>query len=264
MVAELEGLQYGRRQDFLDSEQALGQYREKIVRFFGVTPQGGVWALEVGEEDCSNRQLGRINNARDMEEKCGQIEKFGGTFYAAPSECPFLDFKSPLPERAAVHVLLADGDASTQEAASSLMAALGFSQITTVKDGKEALDYLLAVAEHKTKTQRKPDIILASTELPIIDAFECARLLRCDFNYSKHYPHIPIVAMPHHTMLGDSNLRNKSAATGFSGFIPRPVQKEQLERKLVQLTLKGPRRFLLSGPSTEDARRGAKVMEVEY
>ncbi len=74
-----------------------------MVRFIGVAPQGGVWVLEMGEEECSKRQLGRINNARDMEEKCSQIERFGGTFYADPIECPFLDFNSPFPERAAVH-----------------------------------------------------------------------------------------------------------------------------------------------------------------
>ncbi|KAK4152839.1 CheY-like superfamily [Chaetomidium leptoderma] len=250
-------------QDFLHQGQhSLEHYREERVRFFGVASQGGVWALETGGEECSSRQLGRINNARDMEEKCRQIEKFGGTFYAAPSECPLLDFKSPFPERAAVHVLLADGDASNQEVARSLMAELGFSQVTTVGDGKEALGFLLAAAEDKT--QRKPDILLVNTELPVMDGFECARLLRFDFSYSQHYPHIPIVAMPHHTMLGDNKLQERSVGTGLSGFVPRPIQKEQLERTLVKWTLKGPRRFLLSGPSVEDARRGARVMKREY
>ncbi len=47
-----------------------------MVRFIGVAPQGGVWVLELGGEGCSRRKLGRINNARDMEEKCKQIDGF--------------------------------------------------------------------------------------------------------------------------------------------------------------------------------------------
>ncbi len=259
----LEAYKQAWRQDFRN--QALGcmqQYMEETVRFIAVASQGGVWVLEAGELECSSRGLGRINNARDMEEKCRQIEKFGGTFYAAPGDCPLLDFKSPFPERAAVHVLLADGDASNREVARSLMAELGFSRVTVVMDGKEALSFLLAAAEDKT--QRKPDILVANTELSIIDVFECARLLRTDFNYSRHYPRLPIVVMPHRTQLGDSNLGDKSAMVGLSGFLPRPIQREQLERTLVQNTLKGPRRFLLSGPSVEDARRDAKVIKLEY
>jgi len=259
----LEAYNRAWRQDFQNRGRGcMQQHQEETVRFFAVASQGGVWVLEAGEQECSNRQLGRINNARDMEEKCRQIEKFGGTFYAAPGDCPLLDFMSPFPERAAVHVLLAEGDVSNQEVARSLMAELGFSHVTMVGDGKEALGFLLAAAEDKTR--RKPDIIFANTELPIIDAFECARLLRTDFSYSQHYPHIPIVAMPHGTVLGDSNLREKSAVAGLSGFVPRPIQREQLERTLVQCTLRGPRRFLLSGPSVEDARRAATVIGVEY
>jgi len=258
----LEAYNQAWRQDFQNQGRGcMQQHQEETVRFFAVASQGGVWVLEAGEKECSSRQLGRINNARDMEEKCRQIEKFGGTFYAAPGDCPLLDFKSPFPERAAVHVLLADGDASNREVARSLMAELGFSHVTVVVDGKEALSFLLAAAEDKT--QRKPDILVANTELPTIDAFECARLLRTDFSYSQHYPHIHIVVMPHRTLLGDSNLQEKSVVAGLSGFVPRPIQKEQLERTLVQCTLKGPRRFLLSGPSVEDARRDTRVIRLE-
>ncbi len=139
------------------------------------------------------------------------------------------------------------------------MAELGFSQVTAVGDGKEALDFLLAAAEDKT--QRKPAIIFADTELPVIDGFECARLLRREFNYSQHYPHMPIVLMHHPTILGKDNLHNASLCLGLSALIPRPIQREQLERTLVQATLTGQRRFLLSGPSAEDARRGARVIE---
>ncbi|KAG7290150.1 hypothetical protein NEMBOFW57_000147 [Staphylotrichum longicolle] len=232
------------------------RYELDRLRFLGVASNGGVWALEAGEEECSRRQLGRINNARDMEEKCRQIEKFGGTFYASPSDCPLLDFKSPFPERASVHVLVADHDASSREALRRLLEELGFSRVTTVGDGKAALEFLSAAAEDKTQ-------MFTQTELPIIDGLECARLLRMDINFNLHYAHLAIIAMRHHTpsTQGGKNPRDRrSLAIGFSGLLSYPIQKKELERILVSSTLKGPRRFLFAGPSVEDARRGAKVM----
>lgn len=237
------------------------RYELDRLRFLSVASNGGVWALEAGEDECSRRQLGRINNARDMEEKCRQIEKFGGTFYASPSECPLLDFKSPFPERASVHVLIADHDTSYRETLRRLLEELGFSNVTAVGDGKAALDFLSAAAEDKT--QRKPAILFTQTELPIIDGLECARLLRMDISFNLHYAHLAIVAMRHHTpsTQGGKNLRDKRFdRVGLNGLLSHPIQKKELERILVGNTLKGPRRFLFAGPSAEDARRGARVV----
>ncbi|KAH6640298.1 hypothetical protein F5144DRAFT_589811 [Chaetomium tenue] len=235
--------------------------RRGIVRFIGVSSEGGVWGLVVEEEDCYNRQLGRINNAGDMEEKCAQIKRFGGTFYEDQRDCPLLDFKSPFPERATAHLLLADGDANNREITRSLMAELGFTQVTTIGDDKEALSFLLATA--KNKAQRKPDIIFVDPELPVIDGQECVRLLRSEPSYTQYYYHLSVVGMPRHAMLGDKNLRG-SPMRGVHAVISRPIRKEQLERILVHLALSGGRRFLLSGPDTDDARRGATIFEKIY
>ncbi|KAL2132468.1 hypothetical protein VTI74DRAFT_3774 [Chaetomium olivicolor] len=73
----------------------MTQTQEK-VRFIGVANRDGakgVWALETDELDCNRRGLGRIGNAVTMEERCRQIERFGGKFYADPRACPFLDFR---------------------------------------------------------------------------------------------------------------------------------------------------------------------------
>lgn len=37
------------------------------------------------------KPFGLIYNARDMNERCQMIERFGGTFYEDPRECPYLD-----------------------------------------------------------------------------------------------------------------------------------------------------------------------------
>ncbi|EAQ85362.1 hypothetical protein CHGG_09376 [Chaetomium globosum CBS 148.51] len=232
--------------------------RRRLVRFIGVSPEGGVWALVVEEEDCSNRQLGRINNAVNMEERCAQIKRFGGTFYADPSDCPLLDFKSPFPERATTHILLADGDDNNREITRSLMAEIGFTQVTTVGDGKEALAFLLAAA--KNKAQEKPDIIFVDPDLPVIGGQECIQFLLYESGYSEFYSHLSVVAMPRPTTLGDNNLRAPTM-TAVNAVLPRPIRKEQLEKILVHLALSGARRFLFSGPDTDDARRGAKIFE---
>ncbi|KAK1762697.1 hypothetical protein QBC33DRAFT_460789, partial [Phialemonium atrogriseum] len=52
---------------------------------------GGVWVLKTSHRDVLYRGLGRIGNARDMEERCCLIKRFGGIFYENPADCPHLD-----------------------------------------------------------------------------------------------------------------------------------------------------------------------------
>lgn len=68
------------------------QHKDK-VHFFGVTSEGGVWALAVDRDEGLKKGVGRIENAANMEEKCREIEKFGGVFYTNSMDCPFLDFR---------------------------------------------------------------------------------------------------------------------------------------------------------------------------
>ncbi|KAM0302897.1 hypothetical protein HYE67_011221 [Fusarium culmorum] len=52
---------------------------------------GGVWALQSTKFNANLRGLGRINNAFTMEERWQKIKEYGGTFYADPKDCPYLD-----------------------------------------------------------------------------------------------------------------------------------------------------------------------------
>ncbi|KAM7188258.1 hypothetical protein V8F20_010635 [Naviculisporaceae sp. PSN 640] len=64
------------------------------VHYFAITSEGGIWVLGV-DKKCEGRKkgVGRIENAANMEEKCREIEKFGGEFFANPRDCPSLDFR---------------------------------------------------------------------------------------------------------------------------------------------------------------------------
>ncbi|KAK4233130.1 CheY-like superfamily [Achaetomium macrosporum] len=232
---------------------------DDMVRFIGVTSQGGMWALTTNASDCYEKQLGRINNAMDMEEKCRQIERLGGTFYADPRECPLLDFKSPVPERAAIHVLVADDDASDRAVARSLLDRLGFSHVTTVGNGMEALDILLAAANDRS--QRKPDIIFLDTDMPVMDGFECARIMRRKDPYTFICGNVPIIVMQDPTTQEDRKYRERCFDVGIVSFRTRPIQEKELERTLVRYVLNGRARIWLSESSVEDAGQDQGMMQ---
>lgn len=175
----------------------VGLRPEKKQRFIGATLQGGVWVLETDLLDSSNRQLGRIDKARGMEEeKCRVIERFGGTFYADPSDCPLLDFKSPVPERAALQVLVVHNDAHNLEVMRSLLMHLRFSQVTGAGGGREALAYLLRAGERKSR--RKPDIILFDMELRASDGFDMSFVKR-ELPYGMDYSSTILIDMGDNT-----------------------------------------------------------------
>ena len=65
----------------------------------------------------------------------------------------------------------------------------------------------------------KPDLILLDIHMPRMDGYEVARLLSVDRECS----HIPIVAVTALAMVGD---REKILASGFSGYIAKPIDPE--------------------------------------
>ncbi|KAL6876787.1 hypothetical protein J3F83DRAFT_727094 [Trichoderma novae-zelandiae] len=54
---------------------------------------GGVWVLDIKEDDAITRGAGIIYNAHDMEERCRMIEQLGGVFYKNPKD--WLDVELP-------------------------------------------------------------------------------------------------------------------------------------------------------------------------
>lgn len=229
-------------------EKSKPSWRDKLMglgpvekqRFIGVTLQGGVWVLETDMLDSSNRQLGRIGNARDMEEKCRAIERFGGTFYTDPNDCPHLDFKSPVPERAALQILVVYNDVHNLEVMRSLLVHLGFSQVTGVGGGREALDYLVRVGEFKSK--RKPDVIFFDMELRASEGFDMAfvkRELPCTIDYSRAI----FIGIGENTVPSDANM---SQCLSVHVVLPRPVQERELELTLVRFAFKERERIWLS------------------
>lgn len=52
---------------------------------------GGVCVLQTTEAGAGDIGAAIVHNAYTMEERCRIIEELGGTFYADPKDCPYLD-----------------------------------------------------------------------------------------------------------------------------------------------------------------------------
>lgn len=64
---------------------------EDAVCHVGWSQSGGVWVLRTSKADMFHQGSGIIYNSATMEEQCSMIEKYGGTYYAQPTDSPCLN-----------------------------------------------------------------------------------------------------------------------------------------------------------------------------
>ncbi|KAK5658801.1 hypothetical protein OQA88_1613 [Cercophora sp. LCS_1] len=133
----------------------------------------------------------------------------------------------PALARADIHILVVEDNAINQQIAIKTIKKLGF-PVTATWNGKEALDYL---KEAQNGTRRKPDIILMDVQMPVIDGYKCAHLLRHHLPYKTYVNDIPIVAMTASAIRGD---KEKCKRAGMDDYLSKPVKSKILERMLVR------------------------------
>ena len=75
--------------------------------------------------------------------------------------------------------------------------------------------------------QEHPDLILMDMNLPDVDGYEMTRRIRA----TPELADIPIVAMTANVMEGD---REKTLAAGCVGYIPKPIDVDELPRQVAQ------------------------------
>jgi two-component system cell cycle response regulator DivK len=92
--------------------------------------------------------------------------------------------------------------------------------VSLATDGQQAID--MARAEH-------PDIILLDMNLPIMDGWTAARLIKSSPDSSG----TPIIALTAHAMAGD---RDKAIAAGCDDYHPKPVDFARLLTQIEHLT----------------------------
>jgi CheY-like chemotaxis protein len=117
-------------------------------------------------------------------------------------------------------------------------------RVLVVEDKAENLDlmvYLLTAFGHETlvardgaegvavASQSRPDLVVMDLQMPEMDGYEAASLLRANPEVSR----IPIVAVTAFAMVGD---RDRILASGFDGYLAKPIDPEifvsELQRHL--------------------------------
>ncbi|HEV2488603.1 MAG TPA: response regulator [Candidatus Acidoferrales bacterium] len=126
----------------------------------------------------------------------------------------------------------------------------------------ELMVYILSACKHevleahegiaglqKARTEL-PDLILLDIHMPRMDGYEVARRLRADQQCS----HIPLVAVTALAMVGD---REKIVATGFNGYIAKPIEAESFISQVNQF-LSVPQQSVPTAikPSAQESKGG--------
>ena len=106
-------------------------------------------------------------------------------------------------------ILLVEDNATNRYLATFLLENRGF-QVVHASNGREALS--------RARDER-PDLILMDIQMPEMDGYEAARLLREQPDLAQ----IPIVGVTSYAMVGD---RDKAMHLGFVGYIEKPISTE--------------------------------------
>jgi two-component system cell cycle response regulator len=112
-------------------------------------------------------------------------------------------------------ILVIEDNAANLELMSYILQAFGYT-LKTAESGSAGL----AAIQHDP-----PDLIICDIQLPIMDGYEIARLLKS----SPAYRRIPLIAVTALAMVGD---KDKVLAAGFDGYISKPINPETFVRQI--------------------------------
>jgi len=94
--------------------------------------------------------------------------------------------------------------------------------VLAATNGREALDLL----QH-----HQPDLVLMDIQMPEMDGFEATAAIR--EREKKEGGHLPIVALTAHALKGDGE---RCLAGGMDGYLTKPIQIQDLDRVLCEIT----------------------------
>jgi CheY-like chemotaxis protein len=106
-------------------------------------------------------------------------------------------------------ILVIEDNPANMELMTYLLSAFGYITVAA-RDGEEGVETALRV---------NPDLILCDLALPKLDGYGVARRLRAEPSLTK----VPLIAVTASAMVGD---RDKVIATGFDGYISKPITPE--------------------------------------
>ena len=118
-------------------------------------------------------------------------------------------------------VMVVDDSVTVRKVTSRLLERNGMN-VLTARDGVDAITQL---------QERKPDIMLLDIEMPRMDGFEVATLVRHD----EHLKDLPIIMITSRT--GDKH-RERALAIGVNEYLGKPYQESQLLETILHLVKK--------------------------
>jgi two-component system cell cycle response regulator DivK len=111
----------------------------------------------------------------------------------------------------AKRILIVEDTADNRQIMRDLLTSAGY-EIVEAHDGQAAVT---------TAAMVKPDLILMDIQLPILNGYEAARLIKAD----PALQHIPIIAVTSYALSGDEE---KARAAGCSGYIAKPFSPRRM------------------------------------
>jgi two-component system cell cycle response regulator DivK len=111
----------------------------------------------------------------------------------------------------AKRILIVEDTADNRQIMRDLLTSAGY-EIVEAHDGQAAVTTAAIV---------KPDLILMDIQLPVLNGYEAARLIKAD----PALQHIPIIAVTSYALSGDEE---KARAAGCSGYIAKPFSPRRM------------------------------------
>lgn len=119
-----------------------------------------------------------------------------------------------------IKILVAEDHPINLILTTKLLTKLGFTNVTTVENGQDALD--------KRKSEDF-DIILMDCQMPVLDGYEATEKIRI---YEEDIDqHIPIIAMTANAMLGDME---KCLNAGMDSYLSKPIDAQKFQKEIVK------------------------------
>ena len=139
--------------------------------------------------------------------------------HADPAK-PAGEVRDATPDLAGMQVLLVEDNPINQQLAVELMQALGV-RVDVADNGEHAMARINAQAPTHYA------VVLMDLQMPVMDGYEAARLLRADPRYFA----LPIIAMTAHAMAEE---RQRCLVLGMNGHLSKPIEPEVLYATLAR------------------------------
>ena len=111
----------------------------------------------------------------------------------------------------AKRILIVEDTEDNRQIMRDLLTSAGF-EVIEAHDGQAAVT---------TAATLKPDLILMDIQLPVLNGYEAARLIKAD----PALRHVPIIAVTSYALSGDEE---KARAAGCSGYIAKPFSPRRM------------------------------------